>query len=89
MNIIKSERKELQLGLPEASAGGGCTGHWLGLADTRGALNMVPGWQGRKVMVTGGELGLGQGQQPQLNPDTWAIQVPYWSYTYTCTLTCT
>ena len=29
------------------TAGGGCTGHWLGLqlgmADTRGALNMVPG----------------------------------------------
>ena len=81
MNIIESERKELGLGLPEAAAGGCCTGHWLGLqlglADTRGALNMVPGRQGRKLIVTGGELGLGQGQQPQLNTDTWAIQVQY------------
>ena len=93
------------------AAGGGCTGHWLGLqlglADTGGALNMVPGRQGKKVIVAGGEFGPWalpneqgqqwdngqqwdsnwQGQQPQLNPHTWAIQVQYWSYTYTCTLT--
>ena len=28
-----------------------------------------------EVIVAGGEPGLGQGQQPQLNPDTWAMQV--------------
>ena len=47
-------------------AGEGCTDHWLGLqlglVDTRGALNMVPGRQGRKVIVAEGETGLGQGQ---------------------------
>ena len=49
----------------------------MGLADTRGALNMVRGRQGRKEIVAEGELGLGQGEQPQLNPDTWAMQVKY------------
>ena len=76
MNNIESERRWLKLGLPAAD-GGGCTGHWMGLADTRGALNMVPGRQGRKVIVAEGESGLGQGEQPQLNPDTWAMQVKY------------
>ena len=34
----------------------------MGLADTRGALSMVPGRQGRKVIVAEGESGLGQAQ---------------------------
>ena len=36
---------------------------------------MVPGRQGRKVIVAEGEPGLGQGQQPQLNSDTWAMHI--------------
>ena len=53
------------------------------------ALNMMPGRLGRKGIVDGVELGIGQGHYTQLNPDTWAIQVQYWSYTHTYILICT
>ena len=74
MNIIESARKELQLGLP---VGSWWRLHWTlaGAAAGAGRHQKTSQHGAREAREEVDELGLGQGHQPQLNPDTWSIQV--------------
>ena len=80
MNNIKSERRGLKLGLP---AGSWLDLHWTLAGGAAGAgrdqrSSQHGARQAREeVIIVGGKPGLGQGQQPQLNPDSWAMQVQY------------